>query len=436
MTRGIVRFDEALDAALAFCRRHRQQLGDDPVLVRDIVGRIRLATPNHLDQPQAFWDELHGLLGGWSPGPTGLLLTGSDLLNSDAIFKSPEARQIDGNIRFLDRRVSGRDWIPHGSAGQSNELPTIAFFGVKGGVGRSTALSVIARRLAEKGERVMVLDLDLESPGVSSLLLPEEGRPRFGVVDWLVESGVGQADGDLLLSMSATSPLAANTPGQVQVIPAAGEAIETYVAKLARVQTSSDSPSGYGAGLAALLHAIAHTDRPPSVVLLDCRAGIDDLAATAITSLATDALLFAVGTPQTWLAYRMLFAIWNKDARILESFRDRLQVVAGLVPETERESYKDRLCSNAHDLFSEFIYEEEPSSGEIEPPARLDLFNFDLNDNEAPHFPVPVLWRRELQDFDPIHRPEAETQDGLAAFDELAKHVDGCLPVRAEKAQS
>jgi cellulose biosynthesis protein BcsQ len=447
MTHGTVRFDEALVAAMDFCRRHRQQLGDDPVLVRDVVGRIRLATPNRLDQPQAFWDELLGRLGGWSPGPAGLLLTGDDLLNSDAIFKSPDARQVDGNIRFLDRWVSGRDWIPRTKAGATDELPTIAFFGVKGGVGRSTALSVIARRLAEKGERVMVLDLDLESPGVSSLLLPEEGRPRFGVVDWLVESGVGQADGDLLLSMIATSPLAASTPGQIQVIPAAGETIETYVAKLARVRTSSDSPSGYGASLAALLHAIAHSDRPPSVVLLDCRAGIDDLAATAITSLATDALLFAVGTPQTWLAYRMLFSIWNKDARILESFRNRLQVVAGLVPETERDPYLDRLRNNAYDLFSEFVYDEEPptdvsempvrlASSNVDLTARLDLFNFDLNDNEAPHFAVPVFWRRELQDFDPIDRPEAKTQDGLAAFDELVKHVAGCLPVRAEKADS
>ena len=96
----------------------------------------------------------------------------------------------------------GRDWIPRDSGGEKNNLPTIAFFGAKGGVGRSTALSVVARRLAEKGERVMVLDLDLESPGVSSLLLPLEARTRFGVVDWLVESGVGQADGDLLLAMS------------------------------------------------------------------------------------------------------------------------------------------------------------------------------------------------------------------------------------------
>jgi len=432
MNRRRVRFDEAFMRAADFCRAHIEQLGPDPVLVRDVVGRIRIATSGHPTLSKSLLEELHGLLGAWSSGIDGLLLVGSELLNPDAIFKSANARVIAPGLRFLDRWISGRDWIPQDGARPTSALATVAFFGVKGGVGRSAALSVVARRLAEKGRRVMVLDLDLESPGVSSLLLPEEAGPRFGVVDWLVECGVAQADDDLLLSMIATSPLAGSTAGQIQVIPAAGENFDSYVSKLARIQTSSDSPSGYSAGLAALLDAIARLDRPPTVVLLDCRAGIDDLAATAITSLATDALLFAVGTPQTWLVYRMLFSVWNKDARILSGFRDRLQMVAGLVPEKGRDSYLDRLLNSAYDLFADFVYDEEGSTGDHEAPAAFDLFNFDLNDQEAPHYPIRVLWRSELQDFDPIHRPESETRDGLAAFDELLRHVEECLVDEAE----
>lgn len=424
MTARLIRFDEARTACEAFCRSHRKDLGPGAVIVRDVLGRIRVATPAAPDLPHAFWDELHALLGGWSPGAADLLLAGSELLNPAAIFESREARPLGDDLRFLDRWISGRDWLPRGDLRPTDELPKIAFFGVKGGVGRSTALSVIARRLAEKGERVMVLDLDLESPGVSALLLHEEGRPRFGVVDWLVESGVGQADDDLLLDMIAPSPLATNTRGQIQVIPAAGEAIDTYVAKLARVQTSSDAKSGYAAGLAALLDRIARADRPPSVVLLDCRAGIDDLAATAITSLATDVLLFAVATSQTWLAYRMLFSVWGKDAQVLEPFRDRFKVVAGLVPETERESYLGRLRNDAYDLFAEFAYDQEPDPGEFDLPSSPDLFNFDLNDDTAPHHALPVFWRRELQDYDPIRRAESVTPDGLVAFNDLGRYVE------------
>jgi hypothetical protein len=437
MTRGrAVRFDQALEVALAFCRQHRAVLGDETVVVRDIVGRIRIATAAAIAAGSTLWDELHDVLGAWSPGITGLHLVGSDLLDPDSIFKSPDVRTMSEGIRLLDRRLSERDWIPRPGRRWLGGLPAIAFFGVKGGVGRSTALSVVSRCLAEKGHRVLVVDLDLESPGVSTLLLPEDGRPPFGVVDWLVESGVGQADDELFVSMIATSPLASGTSGQIQVIPAAGEGVDTYVSKLARVQTSSDSSSGYRACLGALLDAIAQSDRPPTVVLLDCRAGIDDLAAAVITDLATDALLFAVGSPQTWGAYRMLFSMWNKDAQILASFRDKLRMVAGLVPETESDAYLERLRSSAYDLFSEFVYEEEPYTGDLTIPSRFDLFNFDFNDDQAPHYAIPVPWRRELQDFDPVHRPESEARNALSAFDRLTGYVEECFLPEQEPTRS
>lgn len=49
----------------------------------------------------------------------------------------------------------------------------IVFYSIKGGVGRSTALAAAAWHFAEQGKRVMVVDMDLESPGLSSSLLPE-----------------------------------------------------------------------------------------------------------------------------------------------------------------------------------------------------------------------------------------------------------------------
>lgn len=46
-------------------------------------------------------------------------------------------------------------------------MKTITFYSYKGGVGRTMALANIAWRLAVKGKRVGVLDLDLEAPGLS-----------------------------------------------------------------------------------------------------------------------------------------------------------------------------------------------------------------------------------------------------------------------------
>jgi hypothetical protein len=66
-----------------------------------------------------------------------------------------------------------------------NRPPRVAFYSYKGGVGRSTALAVTARLLANEGFRVAVVDLDLEAPGLNSLLLTKPKTSPFGVVDYL-----------------------------------------------------------------------------------------------------------------------------------------------------------------------------------------------------------------------------------------------------------
>src|SRR5262249_9504961 len=87
-------------------------------------------------------------------------------------------------------------------APDESDVTRLAFHGIKGGVGRSTAVATLAAHLAKRpGAQVLVVDLDLESPGVGLTLLPDDRRPEFGLVDWFVEQPVGQADDELLGSM-------------------------------------------------------------------------------------------------------------------------------------------------------------------------------------------------------------------------------------------
>ena len=83
--------------------------------------------------------------------------------------------------RVIDRRIVGS------AAG----APRVVFASLKGGVGRSTALAITASDLANRGRNVLAVDLDLEAPGIGEFLLTEERMPRFGVVDYLVENGIG-----------------------------------------------------------------------------------------------------------------------------------------------------------------------------------------------------------------------------------------------------
>ena len=84
----------------------------------------------------------------------------------------------------------------------------VTFYSFKGGVGRSMALINTAGILAGRGFRVLVIDLDLEAPGLSYLdpsapdALPSEQKPRQrplqpGFVDLLIDAKLRGQEADL-----------------------------------------------------------------------------------------------------------------------------------------------------------------------------------------------------------------------------------------------
>jgi hypothetical protein len=416
-----VRFDDALELALRFAEENAAALGGDVIIVRNLLGRISFVLTGNPTNEDALAERLHQQLGVWSAGPRGVILRAEEMVAPEAVLHAKELQTLARGVRLLERWVTGSDWIRAPLPRRSSAATRITFFGVKGGVGRSTALVALARHLADRGDRVLVLDLDLESPGVTASLLPAETRPKFGIVDWLVEDDVGQADDALLLDLVETSPLAAGTAGEIRVVPAAGAAHpESYVSKLSRVYASPPGKGDFADRIARLLDELEAKERP-TWVLLDSRAGIDDLAASLITRFGATSLLFAIDTPQTWLAYQFLFQAWRRDLNLLRPFREDLKVVAGQVPETHRAEYLDAMRQHASDLFSAHLY-DEAEAGDFE------AWNFDLSDPEAPHNPIAVYWGRELQAWDPTSVPETVTKDQQqAAFGELFAYVDQVL---------
>jgi Mrp family chromosome partitioning ATPase len=71
-------------------------------------------------------------------------------------------------------------------------MKTIVFHSYKGGVGRSLALSNLAFALSAMGKRVVVMDLDIDAPGLHSKLALAseamndwENRVQGGYIDYL-----------------------------------------------------------------------------------------------------------------------------------------------------------------------------------------------------------------------------------------------------------
>lgn len=395
-----VLFDNALEAAISASLNTGVEFGSELVLVRDLRGRIRpVLTAKRKDINQAslaqYCQALSVELGAYGFQAENAVLFKDDLAEPQEVLSEKRfLRQESGlNIYLLDRQIIGQDWMRNTMLRRTSN-PRVTFYGIKGGVGRSTALVNWAWHLAEQGKKVLVFDLDLESPGVSSSLLPSSHLPDYGIVDWFVEDGVGQCK-VIEREMLGISPLAQGQAGEIKVVPAYGNKTGEYLPKLTRCYSefSGTHTTSWAERLQKMVEHFEKLEQP-DVVILDSRAGLHDIAAVLATRMDADTLLFAIDTPQTWSGYSLLFKHWQNHPQI-KSFRERLQIIASMVPETGRDKYLQNFKEHAWDLFREHLYDQAG-------PEDINAFSFDLDDEAAPHGPVPIFWHRALLEFNPV----------------------------------
>lgn len=440
-------FDQILPCVTEVLNAHQGTVAllDWLLINRDLNGRVRLIVPETIETEEAIRSQMGVLakrlaerLGPHAyPAKAAILYEVSRELASQGATSHP----LEGfsHVWLVDRLASEGNWAQ--IAPETQGLRRVVFFSIKGGVGRSTALAATAWTLAQAGKRVLVLDLDLESPGLSSSLLPPERQPTFGITDWLVEDLVDNAD-EVFESMIATSDLSHD--GEIYVAPAHGADPGEYVSKLGRVWMPKARPDGslecWSSRLQRLLIKL-ETHVKPDVVLIDSRAGIDEVASTCVTDLGANlVLLFALEGSQTWNGYRVLFEHWRR-ARVAVDMRERLKVIAALVPEIDRVAYLQGLREHAYEIFVDSLYDEiaPPSTDAIGPAPDnnrrwqvnqiVEGWNFDEADEGAPHYPWPVHWHRSFAGLRSLQGRLAviDAQEVKAIFGPLIDGINGIL---------
>ena len=416
------RFDDARTKALdlAYAAAAHTQL--DAVLVRDLLGRVSLVLDDSLGGGPAaeYLQELvDALTEATSPfnAPAGVMLASTMFAPEQVLYARDlvtvrERTHDSGRVNTLERGVVGAEWLHPRMGEDPAGFHRVTLYGFKGGVGRSSATFMLAQHLASQGKSVLVVDLDLESPGVGSLLQDDDDLPDYGVVDYLAESAVGNANGLDLVTKSQTVRVSGN--GEVWVAPAGGRPREDYdyLAKLNRayLDLPASTPEGAPQTLANRLESavrtcerrVAELSRPPDFTLLDSRAGIHDIAAIAITQLADDSLLFATDSPATWNGYRELFRQWGQVPERAQAIRKRLRMVAAMVPRDRRDAYLEVFRDHAQSCFAATLYDDVPSGADT--AENSELFNFAPDDDNAPHAPLPIFFAPDLVALDAAAR--------------------------------
>lgn len=395
-----LRFDNAVEAAIEVIRKKLGSRRCGITLVRDVAGLLTavLEEDHVLDDPalEGLAAALDARLGRFSPGAQLVALRRSDLIDERDVLESPDrVRWPDAeNVWLVDRLLTNQEWLRKPRI--SLPLPVAAAFSLKGGVGRSTAVAVWAWYLARQGKRVVAIDLDLEAPGLGSLLV--EDLPDFGMVDWLVEALLGEPPHGLLDDCLAFSPVAEEAEGVVQILPAFGAKTRDYVAKVGRVYLPGLGRDGGEIGLPGrvehLIQALAKRQDPPDLVLLDSRAGLHDIGAGLVTQLGAEVFLFARDEPQSWRAYQLLFQHLSRSEGIRfgmpdDDLRWRLKMVAAQVDQTE--GAVASWLEGSYDAWSE-LYDDEAKNTEDQLAQ-----TFVRDDSNAPHHPLAVSYDGRLR---------------------------------------
>lgn len=150
------------------------------------------------------------------------------------------------------------------------------FYSFKGGVGRTMALVNIAVDLAQRGKRVLVVDFDLEAPGLDTFDLPRGDGSRSGMVDfvhdYLHTGRVPDARGYFYESVGI-----GDKGGGLWIMPS-GAPHEAYARKLAEIDWNDmyNRRDGYLLFEDLKLQWKASID--PDYVLIDSRTGHTEVA--------------------------------------------------------------------------------------------------------------------------------------------------------------
>lgn len=191
----------------------------------------------------------------------------------------------------------------------------VTFYSFKGGVGRSTALGLVAGILASRNRRVVMVDFDLEAPGISVLFQTDVeniNEEQYGVLDYLHQRYL-TPDLNIPTIENCICQINLDTRGELFLVPA-GEYNENYIHRLADLDRHT-LQSFYRGEINPVQQLITDIkDRlDPDVILIDARPGFNDTSAIALFDLADTAIICFSPTDQSFEGLRWVVQAVKKQ---------------------------------------------------------------------------------------------------------------------------
>ncbi|MCD8182559.1 MAG: AAA family ATPase [Bacteroides sp.] len=203
-------------------------------------------------------------------------------------------------------------------------MKTIAFYSYKGGVGRTLALSNIAMRLADFGKKVVMLDFDLEAPGLHCKFADfSKGKSlNKGIVDYLYEF---HKNHQIPPSIKEYGKSMHNTTRPMFLIPAGNPNSSDYWRKLSSINWFELFYGEQALGVPFFLDMKQKIEKElaPDYFLIDTRTGITDISNLTLSLLADQVVILSANNKENIEGcQRIVRSILNKENALLEQKKD------------------------------------------------------------------------------------------------------------------
>lgn len=226
------------------------------------------------------------------------------------------------------------------------------FYSFKGGVGRTMALVNAAVHLAERGRRVLLVDFDLEAPGLDTFPLLRADRSTPGIVDYVLtylnEDRAPDVTGFIDRSHDAENLL---------VMPSGAWGTD-YAASFGRIDWGALYAERDGYLLFEDLKEQWRRSIAPDYVLIDSRTGYTDTGGICTRQLPDAVTVLFFPNEQNLRGLSKVVADIRSEAEPPRSKSIKLHFVMSNVPDLDDED--DILVEMKHRFQKDLAFDEEP----------------------------------------------------------------------------
>jgi cellulose biosynthesis protein BcsQ/Tfp pilus assembly protein PilF len=200
-------------------------------------------------------------------------------------------------------------------------MHTITFYSYKGGVGRTLSLANIAKRLCEFNKKVVVLDMDLEAPGLTHKFKDELGTisPPKGIVDYIYEYAVKKTMPDNISDYSQNITFGAKHIMPMDIIPAGDMLSSDYWKKLSAINWHDMFYKQESEGIAFFMDLKQKIQKEfnPEYLLIDSRTGITETSGITIKVMADEVVIVAANNEENITGSKLVMQAITKPENLL-----------------------------------------------------------------------------------------------------------------------